>query len=470
MLGEVDVIGAYGVQRSGQHHGVDQADPHRAAVAGDRSKRAPQRDASTYTGSASGRGEGAQIQDAGDGRRRHQHRPLQHEPLLSHVSDDPFEGDAAGHGHRHRLPDPGHQTVGELHEGPLAAGAVGDLVGQVSSAVSVELSLQIIEEGVPSHRTILAQVMGSLVHKRLSPLDDTNSKVSRCQHQQMEANKGKIMTLTLLTNPPPSSAAAITAGVLGAVTAGFGHLTLALAEPWRHQAASDPATVVVVLAAGAGTLVATRLTLCAAATTLALLAHSRGRPAGVATWIALRAGPRAVRPALSALLVTTVVLGAAAPALAQAAVRTTAISAQPALSAVPATVATPATPLASAHGPGLPPVGWPALPRPGWVATPPRAGPRIEPGAGLGLVATTGPRERIVGDEVVVRRGDTLWHLAARSLGPGAHAAEIAAEWPRWWQTNRLVIGADPDLLLPGTRLSVPSPRTHPTAIREESR
>ncbi len=55
-----------------------------------------------------------------------------------------------------------------------------------------------------------------------------------------------------------------------------------------------------------------------------------------------------------------------------------------------------------------------------------------------------------------MRRGDTLWALAARRLGPDATDAEIAAEWPRWYGANDAVIGSDPDLLLPGQRLSPP--------------
>jgi hypothetical protein len=58
---------------------------------------------------------------------------------------------------------------------------------------------------------------------------------------------------------------------------------------------------------------------------------------------------------------------------------------------------------------------------------------------------------------VVIRRGDNLWDLAARHLGPGATDAEIAAAWPRWFTTNRAVIGSDPDLLRPGWRLHPPS-------------
>ena len=61
--------------------------------------------------------------------------------------------------------------------------------------------------------------------------------------------------------------------------------------------------------------------------------------------------------------------------------------------------------------------------------------------------------------EVVVRRGDSLWSLAARHLGPDASDAEIAQAWPAWFETNRAVIGDDPDLLRPGQVLR-PPPRS----------
>lgn len=58
--------------------------------------------------------------------------------------------------------------------------------------------------------------------------------------------------------------------------------------------------------------------------------------------------------------------------------------------------------------------------------------------------------------EVVVRRGDTLWSIAARQLPASAAATRIDALWHRWYERNRAVIGADPDLLLPGQVLRAP--------------
>lgn len=60
-------------------------------------------------------------------------------------------------------------------------------------------------------------------------------------------------------------------------------------------------------------------------------------------------------------------------------------------------------------------------------------------------------------DQVVVRRGDTLWDLAARTLPTTATDAEIATEWPRWYAANADVVGPDPDVLVPGQRLRVPA-------------
>lgn len=58
---------------------------------------------------------------------------------------------------------------------------------------------------------------------------------------------------------------------------------------------------------------------------------------------------------------------------------------------------------------------------------------------------------------VVVHRGDSLWTIAARHLGPDATDVDVARAWPRWYQANRAAIGADPDLILPGTVLVAPA-------------
>ena len=58
---------------------------------------------------------------------------------------------------------------------------------------------------------------------------------------------------------------------------------------------------------------------------------------------------------------------------------------------------------------------------------------------------------------VVVVRGDSLWSIAARHLPEGADDAQVAAAWPAWYAANADVVGSDPDVLLPGQVLVVPT-------------
>lgn len=60
---------------------------------------------------------------------------------------------------------------------------------------------------------------------------------------------------------------------------------------------------------------------------------------------------------------------------------------------------------------------------------------------------------------VRVRPGDTLWAIAAATARPGEHVDD---RWRAIWSANRDVIGPDPDLILPGQQLSLPTtPSTH---------
>jgi nucleoid-associated protein YgaU len=128
--------------------------------------------------------------------------------------------------------------------------------------------------------------------------------------------------------------------------------------------------------------------------------------------------------------------------------------------------------------PGLPDPEWQVLsggvtagdrrPAPRWRAPAPPPAPRL-PEADAALVTSGAHRHGFrparalqdPDDGVVVHRGDSLWRIAARSLGPGASDAEVATEWPRWWRANRSAVGPDPDLLRPGTRLMAPDERLH---------
>ena len=104
--------------------------------------------------------------------------------------------------------------------------------------------------------------------------------------------------------------------------------------------------------------------------------------------------------------------------------------------------------------------------------------------AGLGGLAlpdrTTGAaaapaRRSSVPDEplrtVLVHPGDCLWTIAAQLLPADASDRSITATWHRLHRANAVRIGADPDLVLPGTLLRLPSrlPTELPTE-REERR
>ncbi len=89
------------------------------------------------------------------------------------------------------------------------------------------------------------------------------------------------------------------------------------------------------------------------------------------------------------------------------------------------------------------------VPLPGW--TPSERAPQLTAAVSELVTAGSAPDRA-----VVVHRGDTLWAIAARHLGPDATAEEIAATWPRWHEANRSVIGDDPHLILPGQQLLPP--------------
>lgn len=56
----------------------------------------------------------------------------------------------------------------------------------------------------------------------------------------------------------------------------------------------------------------------------------------------------------------------------------------------------------------------------------------------------------------VVRPGESLWAIAAARLGDAATEADVADLWPRIYARNARAIGADPNVIHPGTRLRIP--------------
>lgn len=95
------------------------------------------------------------------------------------------------------------------------------------------------------------------------------------------------------------------------------------------------------------------------------------------------------------------------------------------------------------------------LPVPGWTPTVATPQPVRTVTGEVSLVSSAAGAP--VEDELVVRRGDTLWGIAARHLGEHATDQDVAEAWPRWYAANRDVIGPDPDLIHPGQRLVVPT-------------
>jgi resuscitation-promoting factor RpfA len=171
----------------------------------------------------------------------------------------------------------------------------------------------------------------------------------------------------------------------------------------------------------------------------------------IAQVIAPRVWRRAIQLALGAALVAGPFSGASAWADAS----------MPA-SMVAAAKLDPRAGLPGIERPAPDPAALPPIDRPTdsskttWVPTaPPKPAPVTPPASPL---LTGNPRPTATIEEaIVVRRGDSLWHIAARHLGSSVSAAEIATEWPRWWNANRDVIGDNPDLILPGQVLRPPA-------------
>ncbi|WP_051466094.1 MULTISPECIES: LysM peptidoglycan-binding domain-containing protein [Pseudofrankia] len=116
------------------------------------------------------------------------------------------------------------------------------------------------------------------------------------------------------------------------------------------------------------------------------------------------------------------------------------------------TMPTTAPPPSTVRPAGMPAGGFPDLTAP----TIPSPSPGLDPLGGSAPRGIGEPPGSGSSAEVVVHRGDSLWTIAARHLGPSATDAQIAAEWPRWWAANQDAIGPDPGLILPGQRLRPP--------------
>lgn len=72
------------------------------------------------------------------------------------------------------------------------------------------------------------------------------------------------------------------------------------------------------------------------------------------------------------------------------------------------------------------------------------------------MVTTAGARQH------VVQRGDTLWAIAASTLSPQTGVADVDDRWRRIFADNASILGPDPDLIHPGTVLTVPTNTEEP--------
>jgi hypothetical protein len=276
------------------------------------------------------------------------------------------------------------------------------------------------------------------------------------------------------------SGLALTGAALVLLGTVCGQLTGLDRSAWRAVFAPGPADLDQALSAIAGSLALVFSVWLLGAVLLSLLAALNSRPSGIGTATNHAAGliaPKILRHGVAALLGIAIV---ASPTIAQAvptqaedgpAVLKTLSSQAVSRSAgllSPAWAPLDASPRPTTSGPPAHLAHGRVDLSPGWAPERP-ARPARSSSSGRHLATATAPNRRPgvdVDDAVVVRRGDTLWSIAARHLGNGATDGEIAEEWPQWFTANRALIGNDPDRLRPGERLrppgSAPSTRSQP--------
>lgn len=144
--------------------------------------------------------------------------------------------------------------------------------------------------------------------------------------------------------------------------------------------------------------------------------------------------------------------------LAVAALSAQLVSVTAANAAVPGPPWQPAESRTSIPGISAPAPPLPGALHPGWQPAAQHQGPGLLAGSPGHPGNLPGQDLAPAGPAVTVLAGDSLWDIAADHLGPEASDADIAVEWPRWYQANRAVIGPDPDHLLPGQVLVPPGP------------
>jgi len=138
----------------------------------------------------------------------------------------------------------------------------------------------------------------------------------------------------------------------------------------------------------------------------------------------------------------------------------------PAATATPNPAATPAPAPPSTAVPGSPPPSASGPAASASTADPrksanPAAPPAVTPTPGT-ATPTPGTGTATEGS-VTVKPGDTLWAIAAGHLPSDATDAEIDIAWRAWYAANDELIGADPDLIIPGQHLLPGNSETRPS-------
>lgn len=173
--------------------------------------------------------------------------------------------------------------------------------------------------------------------------------------------------------------------------------------------------------------------------------------------------PRSRPPRLVGYLATSLVGLAAAPPAHAAATPTSVVAVQATSGLVGLSTVASSAGAAVAGEPGVGGVTMgeaTTAPDPDWAPTNDGASPpsiRLVGGPSRG--SNSSHPDSSHPDPIVVHRGDCLWDIVARALGPTVSEREIAAALPRWYAANRETIGSDPDLLLPGQVLHAPEGR-----------
>lgn len=248
---------------------------------------------------------------------------------------------------------------------------------------------------------------------------------------------------------PMTTAGALLVGTLtaGALAVALGLRTQTVlaghAGPWRVETAVEAGVTVV------GLLVALWLAGSALLATICLLVRGAGASWRSGEQLVHRYAPQVVRKALVLAVGTGIGLGMAsgATAAAPAPLPSPTSTSAPVVQADLGWVVT-VTPT----DPAVPEVDAPVLTGATQVDAPAGAATTPEP------TVATSPLGSVSSPEtVVVAAGDSLWAIAARHLPPGSTDAQIAAEWPGWYEANAEVIGADPDLIRPGQVLTTPT-------------